>query len=117
MDQQTARTSLEQILRELDGTTQVLTGEEPEPEGELVDGPHDTVDETQELVSREQEEAMIDASADRRREVEAAIARLDGGTYGVCIDCGMPIDEARLDYRPEAARCLPDQERAEAAAS
>jgi DnaK suppressor protein len=35
-------------------------------------------------------------------EVDAALARLDAGTYGTCERCGRPIDPARLEARPTA---------------
>jgi DnaK suppressor protein len=35
-------------------------------------------------------------------EVDAALARLEAGTYGVCERCGRPIEPARLDARPTA---------------
>ena len=44
----------------------------------------------------------------------AALARLDDGTYGQCMDCGQPIDEERLVARPTARRCTADQRRFEA---
>ena len=37
--------------------------------------------------------------------VEAALARLDSGTYGIC-ECGQTISEKRLAAVPETARCL-----------
>ena len=39
-------------------------------------------------------------------EVEAALARVDAGTYGVCERCGAPIGEARLDALPAARLCI-----------
>ena len=35
--------------------------------------------------------------------VEAALARLDAGTYGPCLRCGQPIPTARLEALPWAA--------------
>jgi DnaK suppressor protein len=49
------------------------------------------------------------------REVEGALARLAGGTYGTCVECGEPIPFARLDAYPAAARCIECQEELEAA--
>lgn len=46
--------------------------------------------------------------------VTAALARLDAGTYGRCMDCSEPIDEERLVARPTARRCTADQRRFEA---
>ena len=47
-------------------------------------------------------------------DVEAALARLADGTYGECIDCGVPIPYARLSAYPAAKRCVGCQEIAEA---
>jgi len=38
--------------------------------------------------------------------VEAALARLDAGTYGVCTACGRAIRPERLEALPTAALCI-----------
>ena len=38
--------------------------------------------------------------------VEAAIQRLDDGTYGRCLRCGEPIASERLAALPWAAHCI-----------
>src|SRR6188768_2811311 len=56
------------------------------------------------------ERAQVDALArDAERhveEVDAALARLDDGTYGVCERCGRPIPQERLEARPSARKCV-----------
>jgi RNA polymerase-binding transcription factor DksA len=37
--------------------------------------------------------------------VEAALGRLDEGTYGVCVSCGSPLTDERLTASPTATRC------------
>lgn len=44
--------------------------------------------------------------------IDAALARLASGEYGVCIDCESPIPEKRLAAIPWAHRCVACQERA-----
>lgn len=39
-------------------------------------------------------------------EIDAALARIDAGTYGLCEACGKPIPEARLEVLPEATLCV-----------
>lgn len=39
-------------------------------------------------------------------EIDAAIERLEAGTYGGCEDCGRPIGAERLEARPAATRCV-----------
>jgi RNA polymerase-binding protein DksA len=38
-------------------------------------------------------------------EIDAALQRLEAGTYGVCVTCGEPIGEGRLKVRPAATQC------------
>lgn len=38
--------------------------------------------------------------------IEAALARLERGEYGMCEGCGQPIPERRLAVRPMAATCV-----------
>lgn len=65
------------------------------------------------------EDTMSGDFADARRDVEeaqagrAALARLDSGDYGVCVDCGREIPEARLEAMPFALRCIDCQSRRE----
>jgi RNA polymerase-binding transcription factor DksA len=39
-------------------------------------------------------------------EIDAALARIDAGTYGSCDRCGAAIPEERLELRPFAGRCV-----------
>ena len=56
------------------------------------------------------ERSQLDALANEARghlaEIDAAIARLEDGTYGVCERCGQPISDARLRARPVARACI-----------
>jgi RNA polymerase-binding protein DksA len=44
-------------------------------------------------------------SATALSEIESALARIDEGEYGLCIDCEEPIDLRRLQAHPAALRC------------
>ena len=46
-----------------------------------------------------------DAQA-RVAEIDAALSRVDAGTYGTCESCGDPIPAARLEVLPEATLCV-----------
>ncbi len=48
-------------------------------------------------------------------QVERALARFDDGTYGLCANCGRPIDLARLEALPYAMLCLECQSKQERA--
>ncbi len=116
MDTDAARTALEQRLRELDSATTTLEAEGAGESSELSHLSQHPGDLGSEVADNDREHALLDAADEQRAEVEAALARLDAGTWGTCVDCGRQIDEARLEFRPEAARCLEDQTRHEAAA-
>ena len=42
----------------------------------------------------------------RAAEAIEALRRIEDGTYGICADCGKKIPAARLQAKPEAARCI-----------
>lgn len=39
-------------------------------------------------------------------EIEAALARIEEGVYGVCVACGGPINGERLEALPWATKCI-----------
>ena len=50
--------------------------------------------------------ALRDHNEQHLEAVDAAIARLDAGTYGRCTACGKPIAAERLEALPWAALCI-----------
>jgi len=115
VDTQAARTQLEQMLREIDSTTATLEGEGAGESSELTHLTQHPGDVGTDIADNDREHALLDAEAVRRTEIEAALARIEDGSYGRCVDCGREIPEARLEVRPEAARCVDDQAKHEAA--
>ena len=67
--------------------------------------------------STETERALELRARDRQRKliakIDAALARLDEGTYGYCEETGEPISLKRLDARPIATLSVEAQERHE----
>jgi RNA polymerase-binding protein DksA len=56
--------------------------------------------------------AVLEANArEALAEIEAALARIDDGTYGVCEECGRPIPVERLRAMPATRYCVSCQER------
>ena len=64
-------------------------------------------------VTRDVVIAAIDRDAAEIQAIDEALARLDTGRYGQCVDCGAAIEPARLAQVPETARCAPCQRRRE----
>ena len=42
----------------------------------------------------------------REERLRAAVAAIEAGTYGICVDCGSEIPEGRLRALPDAVRCV-----------
>lgn len=55
--------------------------------------------------------ALRDRTTSHLELVEAALGRLDDGTYGTCLGCGRPIAPERLEALPWAALCIDCQRR------
>ena len=63
-------------------------------------------DTSQVTAERGETEALAGELSETLAAVEAALARLDAGTYGVCERCGEPIAAERLEAMPMASTCI-----------
>jgi RNA polymerase-binding transcription factor DksA len=50
--------------------------------------------------------ALLEQAREHLAAIEAAVRKLDAGTYGVCDGCGGPIGAERLAARPAALTCV-----------
>jgi DnaK suppressor protein len=66
-------------------------------------------------IQRALDRAMVIDALDRNsallREVQAALTRVEDGSYGLCLGCEEPISAKRLAAVPWAALCIRCQER------
>jgi RNA polymerase-binding protein DksA len=53
--------------------------------------------------------ASVDRHVQEIRDIDAAVIRIAGGRYGVCVDCESSIAIERLKAYPTAKRCQPCQ--------
>jgi RNA polymerase-binding protein DksA len=60
---------------------------------------------------RELDEGLEDGAQYALDEIEAALGRIEDGSYGVCEVCGKPIGAERLTAIPWARLCIDDQRR------
>lgn len=63
--------------------------------------------------ARELEFALDTREIEEINQIEAALRRIEDGSYGQCVDCGVDIPTARLEVAPEAMRCIACQEKVE----
>jgi len=66
--------------------------------------PHDSEDMATDITEMVQEQSIQVNEQALLTEIERALARIDAGTYGLCVQCGQPIPEKRLEALPWAAR-------------
>ena len=64
---------------------------------------------------RELDSGLEEGAQQALAQIDRAIERLDGGTYGMCERCGEPIGRERLLARPAATLCIDDQRLADRA--
>jgi len=85
-----------------------LTEAHPEPEGaiDLDDGPSDFEDRSVDVQETQQEKEILDNEQDLLAQVNAALQRIEQGTYGICENCDQPINEKRLEALPWASLCI-----------
>ena len=92
----------EEILRESRETLDSLQ-EESQNHPDLADRASSESDRALELRTRDRQRKLI-------AKIDAALKRIEDGTYGFCEETGEPIGIARLDARPIATLSLEAQE-------
>ncbi|HXF53870.1 MAG TPA: RNA polymerase-binding protein DksA [Hyphomicrobiaceae bacterium] len=95
----------EEILRQTRETLQGMTSE-PTQHADLADRATSETDRALELRARDRQRKLI-------AKIDAALARIEDGTYGYCEETGEPIGLKRLDARPIATLSVEAQERHE----
>jgi DnaK suppressor protein len=95
----------EEIVRQNRETLQVLH-EDSAQHADLADRATSETDRALELRARDRQRKLI-------AKIDAALARIEDGTYGFCEETGEPIGLKRLDARPIATLSLEAQERHE----
>ncbi|WP_029040889.1 RNA polymerase-binding protein DksA [Cucumibacter marinus] len=93
------------ILRESRGTLESLQ-EESHNHPDMTDRASSESDRALELRTRDRQRKLIS-------KIDAALKRIEDGTYGYCEETGEPIGLARLDARPIATLSLEAQEKHE----
>jgi DnaK suppressor protein len=76
--------------------------------GELVSGSADQhmADTATETVDREIDYTLEESDGRLLTAIDEALARIEAGTYGVCVNCGAQIPPERLEAMPWATLCI-----------
>lgn len=97
---------LEARRRELEGNVR-------NREGIVIEKTPDALDEVQHAGERELAIRNLDRETNLLRNVRGALARIEDGSYGVCLHCEEDINPKRLNAVPWAPYCITCQEMAD----
>jgi DnaK suppressor protein len=65
---------------------------------------------SKEMAKELEDSEVVDALGNEAREeiakISAALVRMDNGRYGICSECGEPIDAERMKVYPYADECI-----------
>lgn len=84
----------------------LLADARPEPDEFALPPDQRESDAGADTLHHEMQETMRDHVEWKLGEVDAAVRRLDEGTYGRCERCGAPIGDERLEVLPATRYCL-----------
>lgn len=95
-------------LERLSGWIQETTfgGDQSEIADELAVYDQHPADSSDLTFQRELQLAVKEILDIEREQIRVAMARRKAGTYGICEECGQPIDPERLKVRPHATLCI-----------
>jgi DnaK suppressor protein len=93
------------LLKEINSTLQLLQ-DENQNHPDFMDRASSETDRAIELRARDRTRKLI-------VKIDAALRRIEDGTYGYCEETGEPISIKRLDARPIATLSIEAQERSE----
>ena len=109
---------LEATLRDrlqtlMDEVRRLLVEYDESQYGHLAGEVHDIGEESVADLLVDLELADVDRHIEEIRDIEAALLRIAGQSYGICIDCEGPVGHDRLCAYPTAKRCARCQQRRE----
>jgi RNA polymerase-binding protein DksA len=111
MNAERFRTALLEERKRIEGAIEYLHRENPgslEDETEEVMGGADNHlgDAAAGTLDREIDYTLEGHSEQVLAQIDAALKRIEDGTFGICTNCGKPIAEERLEARPWASLCI-----------
>jgi RNA polymerase-binding transcription factor DksA len=90
-----------------DGLRSEFGQSESEESAELADYDQHPADTATDTFEREKDLSILDQLDEELAELQAALERIDNGTYGIDEVTGEPIDPARLEALPTARTNIP----------
>jgi YteA family regulatory protein len=100
------RAAIDNLHADHPGSMSEETGEDAVYDNHLADTATETYDRELDYTLEENSEHVL-------AEIDAALQRIEDGTYGQCTNCGRQIPEERLEALPYATLCIDCQRQRE----
>ena len=110
MDEATARRLLSEERQRLETLRDTGSADQTRDPGDVADQGADAATRT---FDREVDDSVVEQAEAGLAEIEAALQRLEDGTYGVCEIGGEQIPDARLEAQPHTRYCVEHQQQVE----
>jgi DnaK suppressor protein len=98
-ERQRVAAALQNLHEDHPGSLADETGEDAASDNHLADTATDTYDRELDYTLEENSEHVLAS-------IDAALKRIEDGTYGTCTKCGKQIARERLEARPSATLCI-----------
>jgi RNA polymerase-binding protein DksA len=98
-ERQRVTAAIENLHDEHPGSMAEDSGEDAVFDNHLADTATETYDRELDYTLEENSEHVL-------ADIDAALRRIEDGTYGICTSCGKRIAEERLEARPWATLCI-----------
>lgn len=105
-ERQRVQAAIDNIHDEHPGSISDETGDDAVYDNHLADTATETYDRELDYTLEENSEHVL-------ADIDAALKRIEGGTYGTCTNCGKAIAPERLEARPWATLCIDCQRQRE----
>ena len=99
------RSALLEERQRVQDAMQYIHDEHPDPNDETNLSTH-LMDNAALTLEQELDDTLEENSGNVLAEIDAALERIDAGTYGTCANCGAEIPTERLEALPHATLCI-----------
>jgi RNA polymerase-binding transcription factor len=99
------RSALLEERRRVKDAMEYIHGEHPDNDDEVALGTH-LADSAAVTLDQELDETLEENSSHVLTAIDDALARIDDGTFGTCVNCGKEIPAERLEAVPYATLCI-----------
>jgi RNA polymerase-binding protein DksA len=99
------RTLLLEERKRVQDAVEYIHGEHPDSNDEMHLGTH-LADNAALTLDQELDDTLEENSSNVLAEIDAALERIEAGTYGICANCGKEIPAERLEAIPYTTLCI-----------